>query len=108
MALQLRVKWSLAAVIGSIAICAGSSKAADSDGLLSPSPAHTEVASVVLKANPPNAGATSAPAHKANSDGYDPYTCAAAYGDAFCADFERCTSTYGFDACYRRFNRQTR
>ena len=105
MVLQVRVKWSLAAVIGLIAICAGSSKAAGSNGWVSPSPVHTEVAGLVLEANPPNAGTTSAPTHKASSDSYDPYTCTAAYGDAFCADFERCMSGYGFDTCYQRFNR---
>lgn len=108
MALQARVKWSLAAVIGLIAICAGSSKAADSDRLLSPISVRTEIASVVLEVNPPNTEAVGAPVSKVSSDSYDPYTCAAAYGDAFCADFERCMSGYGFDTCYQRFNRQTR
>ena len=64
MALQARVKWSLAAVIGLIAICAGSSKAADSDGLLAPISVRTEIASVVLEVNPPNTEAVGAPVSK--------------------------------------------
>ena len=99
-------KGFMAAVI--VLICSGLSDGAlAEDGWISSSTAaDAEVASVTLAANEASRSTAIAHAIQANADHYDPYTCTAAYGDAFCAAFERCMAARGFDACYARLGQQ--
>lgn len=104
MATQKKAKWSMVAAIGLAFGCAGSGALAEGGWVSSSTAAYTEVAGALLESNGADAGAEVAYVIEAGSDSYDPYTCAAAYGDAFCAAFERCMAAHGFDACYERFS----
>lgn len=68
--------------------------------------AYPEVAGALLTSNSTDDHTKVAYAIASPSDRYDPYTCTAAYGDAFCATFERCMASQGFDACYEKIDRQ--
>lgn len=92
----------MAAAIGLALGCAGSGALANDGWVFSSTVASIEVASAMLKSNDTDTSPEVAYAIELNSDRYDPYTCAAAYGDAFCAAFERCMSLRGFDKCYER------
>ncbi len=96
----------MAAIIGLSAAGIEASRAADGHWLPASKANPAKTVSLLaqssrLKTDP------SAPLARQQADpaSYDPYTCAAAYGDTFCAEFERCMNAYGFDACYVRFNR---
>lgn len=98
-------KWSMVVAIGLILGGVGSSALAqDGAWASSTTAAYTEVAGALLEANGVNASTEVAYASEPGADSYDPYTCAAAYGDAFCAAFERCMAAHGFNACYERFS----
>lgn len=104
MAIRKKAKWSMVAAIGLAFGCAGSGALAENGWVSASTAAYTEVAGALLESNGADAGAEVAYVVESGSDSYDPYTCAAAYGDAFCAAFERCMAADGFDACYERFS----
>lgn len=104
MAMATTAKWAMAAAIGLI-LGGGDAGARADDGWASSSTvAYTETAGAPLEPNGVNARVDVAHAADPGGDSYDPYTCAAAYGDTFCAAFERCMAAHGFRACYKRFS----
>lgn len=98
-------RWLMAAIIGVAVAGVEASNATDGDWLVSPDTIRAEAPSLLARSGSVEAGPSAPLAREAGADSYDPYTCAAAYGDTFCAEFERCMSAYGFGACYARFNR---
>jgi hypothetical protein len=104
MATATTTKWAMVAAIG---LLLGGAGARAGDGWASSSTvAYAEVASASLESS--EVGASVGVAHADDdpgADSYDPYTCAAAYGDRFCAAFERCMAAHGFRPCYKRFTR---
>lgn len=77
--------------------------AQDGAWISSSTAAYTEVAGTLLASNGADEDRYAYPTGTAD-DRYDPYTCAAAYGDAFCAAFERCMAVHGFETCYERIS----
>jgi hypothetical protein len=108
MAMKKRTKWSMALVIGLSLGSIGPNALANGGWVSSSTAAYTEVTGALLESNGMGAGADAgaevAHAGEPGADSYDPYTCAAAYGDAFCAAFERCMAAEGFKTCYERFS----
>lgn len=104
MAIATTTKWSMAVVIGLSLGSVGSNALADGGWVSSSTAAYTEITGALLESNGVDASADVADAGEPGADSYDPYTCAAAYGDAFCAAFERCMAAHGFRACYERFS----
>lgn len=100
MAIQLTAKQVRVAAIGLVFGCAGSAALAGTDS-------YSE-ATGALATNSADTRMEIAYIPESGNDRYDPYTCAAAYGDEFCTAFERCMATYGFDRCYARFSQQLR
>ncbi|HRD67368.1 MAG TPA: hypothetical protein PKY50_14575 [Candidatus Competibacter sp.] len=103
MAVQTKAKWSMVAAIGLVLGCAGSGALAN-DSRVSSTAAYTETAGALLESNGADTDTEVAYVIESKSDSYDPYTCTAAYGDAFCAAFERCMAAHGFEVCYERFS----
>ena len=97
-------KWAVVAAIG--LMLGGASAWAEEGGTPFSTVAYTEVASAPLESSGVDDGARVAQADDPGADSYDTYTCAAAYGDRFCAAFERCMVAHGFRACYKRFSQQ--
>ena len=102
---QASAKWLMAAIVGCAILGASISDASDGDWLDSHPVMRPENVSLLAESGRIKTDPGAPLARKAESGSYDPYTCAAAYGDTFCAEFERCMGAYGFDACYVRFNR---
>lgn len=102
--MQTNTSWLITTAIVLTILYGGVSKAADDGGSACSIITPVEVPGIPPKTNK-NKAAVATPALDATTNSYDPYTCAAAYGDSFCADFERCMSAYGFEACHKRFNR---
>ena len=66
--------------------------------------AYTEVTGALLETHVAENSPDVVFVFEPGNDSYDPYTCAAAYGDEFCDAFERCLAAHGFDRCYKRFS----
>ncbi|MDG4551319.1 MAG: hypothetical protein P9F19_08210 [Candidatus Contendobacter sp.] len=96
-------KWAVVAAIGLLFGGVGASAWAEEGGVSFSTVAYTEVADASPEASGADNRARVAHADDPGADSYDPYTCAAAYGDGFCAAFERCMVAHGFRACYKRF-----
>ena len=104
MAVNLAAKWSMAAAIG-LALCgAGSAALANGGWIPSSTAAYTEVTGTLLETHVAENSPDVVFVFEPGNDSYDPYTCAAAYGDEFCDAFERCLAAHGFDRCYKRFS----
>ena len=104
MARHVRAKWSMVAAIG-LALCGAGSAALAAGGWVSSSTAaYTEVTGALLETNVADNSAGVVFVFEPGNDSYDPYTCAAAYGDEFCDAFERCLAAHGFDRCHKRFS----
>jgi hypothetical protein len=94
----------MVAAIG-LALCgAGSTALADGGWISASTAAYTEVAGALLETQVADNGADVVFVSEPGNGSYDPYTCAAAYGDEFCDAFERCLAAHGFDRCYKRFS----
>ncbi|MFZ1642842.1 MAG: hypothetical protein WAV07_15695 [Candidatus Contendobacter sp.] len=104
MAIQAKAKWSMVAALGLVLGGVGPGALATGGWVSSSTVAHTEVAEASLESNGVDTRTDVAYASEPGADSYDPYTCAAAYGDTFCAAFERCMAAHGFSACYERFS----
>lgn len=107
MGIQKNTKRLLVAVVGLVLASVGSATFADNPWA-STVTAYTQVAKAALPASN-QAGDDSEVAYvvAADSDYYDSYTCAAAYGAKFCAAFERCMAVQSFEACYERFGEKS-
>jgi hypothetical protein len=105
MAIQTKTRWSMVAIIGLALGCMGSVALADGGWVSSPTAAYTEVAETLLETNVADNSMDVVYAPEPGNHNYDPYTCTAAYGDEFCAAFERCMAAHGFKRCYERFSR---
>ena len=93
----------MVAAIGLVLGGVGAGARADDGWASSSTVAYTEVASAPLESSGVDARSDIAHTDDPGADSYDPYTCAAAYGDRFCAAFERCMVAHGFRPCYKRF-----
>ena len=94
-------KWSIIAAIGLLLSGVGAGALAYSDSAVSMATT-TDVADLRLETRGVEAVGPVGRARDPGADSFDPYTCAAAYGDGFCAAFQQCMAKQGFNACYRR------
>lgn len=96
-------KMALALVL-SLALGGGATHA--SAWVSSSTAAYTEVTGALLESNGVDSNGGERYASESDAGEYGEYnaqTCAALYGTAICAAFERCMAAYGFNACYERF-----
>ena len=105
MAMTTMAKWALVTAIGLTLSSLGAGVRADSGWVSASTAAYTEATGALLHSNSADTSTEVAYADELGADSYDSYTCVAAYGDAFCAAFERCMAAHGFRACYERFSR---
>lgn len=104
MAIQIKARWSMVAAIG-LALCgAGPAALADGGWVSASTAAYTEVTGALLETHVAENSQDVVFVFEPGNDSYDPYTCAAAYGDEFCDAFESCMAAHGFDKCYERFS----
>ena len=104
MAIQTKARRSMVAAIGLALGCTGSIALANGGWISASTAAYTEVTGALLETHVAENSPDVVFVFEPGNDSYDPYTCAAAYGDEFCDAFERCLAAHGFERCYKRFS----